>query len=150
LKEESAVRKKRQAEEVFMSSRDENDRKEEHHGDMTEEEVTTWCSRYNNSRTMQAHILSENAEPSKQDRFVETLAQLALVKDSPQALIGQYGRLYRWRWRYDDVVANVDKACSASVFLKRHLEEELTKCPKKCVLPFGWKWMLKLQASCIA
>ena len=129
-----------------MSSRDESDGKEEDHDEMTEEELAAWCSRYNNSRMMQGHILSETAEPSTQDRFVETLAELALVKDTPGALTGQYGSLYRWRSRFDHAVANVDKACGASVFLKRHLEEDWTKCPKKGVLPSGWKWMLQLRA----
>jgi hypothetical protein len=101
---------------------------------------------------MEAYILRERGEPPTQERFVETLAQVALLNDSPEALAGQYGSLYRWRWRYDCAMGgegsnahNVDKACSASVFVKRHLEEVVKRCPK-CVLPPGWKWVLQLRA----
>ena len=120
---------------------------------MNEREIVAWCDRYKNVKAMVEYIVNENEEPVTQERFVWTLAEIAVVKDNPEALTSQYGKLYKWLWRYEAVIGekkkddvNVDKACFVALHMKGKMAMDVNMCPE-CALPAGWKWVLQLRTK---
>ena len=96
-------------------------------------------------------IMVKRDEPKVQERFISTLAQLALLKDESQGLTAQCGKLYQWIWRYeeamkDDNDTKNDKGCRVGTHLKRHVDGEVKK-DSNCVLPTCWKWVLQLRTK---
>lgn len=124
---------------------------EEKYEKMTEEEIAIWCSRYKDVKEMKAYIMVEKEEPRIQERFVATLAKVAMLKDNRSALASECGILYQWIWRFEHGMGGrnpfkVDKACSVPLLVKKEIEGEIKKTPN-CVLPTGWKWVMQLRAT---
>lgn len=120
---------------------------------MNEREIVAWCERYTNVKAMVEYIRNEHEEPVTQERFVWTLAEMAVVKDNPGALRSEYGKLYKWLWRYESVIGekqkddvNVDKACFVALHMKGQMAMDVKMSPE-CSLPAGWKWVLQLRTN---
>jgi hypothetical protein len=70
------------------------------------------------------------------------LAQLALLKDNPDMLVKQHGRLYRWVWQYEKATKQEGELCHLSEYIK--LVKESAGRERHHALPAGWRWMLQL------
>ena len=119
--------------------------------ELSEEELGVWCARYKNVDAMEGYILNERKEARSQARFVPSLAKAALLKDSPVALAAEFGSLYRWIWRFEQVMGGrtagkEDRAFDVSLFVRREVDEELKRYSKS-VLIRGWRWVMQLRAT---
>jgi hypothetical protein len=125
--------------------------KEGQYEEMSEEELGVWCGRYKNMDAMEGYMLIERKEPQTQARFVPSLAKAALLKDLPVALSAEFGSLYRWIWRFDQVMGGrtpgkEDRAFNVSFFVRREVDEELKRYSKS-VLIRGWRWVMQLRSA---
>jgi hypothetical protein len=110
--------------------------------------IREWRRRHENAAVMQRYIedvLSQEKNSQlvrSQQRAIPVLAQLALLKDNPDMLVKQHGRLYRWVWQYEKATEQEGELCHLSEYIK--LVKESAGRERHHALPAGWRWMLQL------
>jgi hypothetical protein len=110
--------------------------------------IREWRRRHENAAVMQRYIedvLSQEKNSQlvrSQQRAIPVLAQLALLKDNPDMLVKQHGRLYRWVWQYEKATKQEGELCHLSEYIK--LVKESAGRERHHALPAGWRWMLQL------
>jgi len=110
--------------------------------------IREWRRRHENAVVMQRYIedvLSQEKNSQlvrSQQRAIPVLAQLALLKDNPDMLVKQHGRLYRWVWQYEKATEQEGELCHLSEYIK--LVKESAGRERHHALPAGWRWMLQL------
>jgi hypothetical protein len=110
--------------------------------------IREWRRRHENAAVMQRYIedvLSQEKNSQlvrSQQRAIPVLAQLALLKDNPDMLVKQHGRLYRWVWQYEKATEQEGELCHLSEYIK--LVKESARRERHHALPAGWRWMLQL------
>ena len=86
--------------------------------------IREWRRRHENAAVMQRYIedvLSQEKNSQlvrSQQRAIPVLAQLALLKDNPDMLVKQHGRLYRWVWQYEKATEQEGELCHLSEYIK--------------------------------
>ena len=110
--------------------------------------IREWRRRHENAAVMQRYIedvLSQEKNSQlvrSQQRAIPVLAQLALLKDNPDMLVKQHGRLYRWVWQYEKATEQEGELCHLLEYIK--LVKESAGRERHHALPAGWRWMLQL------
>ena len=121
----------------------------------TPDQIQEWRSYYAHHTAMETYInalLTTETNNSQlwtcQKRVVPVLAKLALLKDSPVKLAGQYGVLYRWVWQFEEEMKKEGEACFVSTYKKRMFEkEDAQETEANAALSAGWRWMLQLNVK---
>jgi hypothetical protein len=114
---------------------------------MTQDDVSKWRTWYGDKENMKNHIddvLRQRGESlfDSQERFSDTHATIALLKDEESNLTEQYGKLYRWIWQYNKVMGAHVEASFVATYI-RHVQTDID-AEKSCALPDGWRLMLQL------
>lgn len=78
-------------------------------------------------------------------KFLTTWVKLASMKDDAEAFTTKHGLLYRWQWRYEEVMPNV---VEGSVLKQMCKMLDKTDGPNgEQVLSSGWSWRLEVLSS---
>jgi hypothetical protein len=110
--------------------------------------IREWKRRHKTAAVMGSYIKGVLSQENNlqlvrsQQRVIPVLAQLALLKDNPEMLVKQHGRLYRWVWQYEKATEQEGKLCHLLEYMK--LVKESAGQEWHHALPEGWRWMLQL------
>lgn len=110
-------------------------------------QIKDWCRYYASIKNMQNYLndtyetnrnstLAKNQEP-----YTATKAELALLAHKPAEFIASHGRLYRWKFQYEEALATEEEAFVVIMNAKTKLDEIQASDD---LLPDGWRWMLQL------
>ena len=118
---------------------------------LSPEELKQWKEAYANADNLSEHMKVNMVERNEHldkcmARFIMVLAQMAMKKDDGHSFVKEFGRLYRWKYQYEEVM-NADNDGSCLKRCENVQKPDLQKDNMDCMLMEGCRLMLQLKAG---